>query len=74
MEEFQVPEDISDISALQVQTAGRMCASRNLPRSRDESSEALNDRLDAVGSQLDHGEPGALADQGNFDDMFCLVR
>lgn len=74
MEEFQVPEDISDPSALQVQTSGRFCASKDLPRTRDEGPEELNDRLDVVGSRLEHGEPDALSNQDNFDDIFCLVR
>lgn len=74
MEEFQVPEDVGNLSALQVEKAGRFCASRDLPRSSDESTEVLNDRLDAVDSRLAHGEADALSEQAIFDDMFSLAR
>lgn len=74
MEEFQVPEDMGNPSALQVEAAGRFCASKDLPSLRDESAESLNDRLDGVDSRLAHGEVDALSEQDNFDDMFSLVR
>lgn len=74
MEEFQVPEDVGDPSALQVVTPGRFCASEDLPSLRDERAEQLNDLLDGVGSRLVDGDADALSVQGNFDDMFSLVR
>ena len=74
MEEFQVPEDMGDPRALQVQTAGRFCASQDLPSLKDETSERLNDILDSVGSRLAHGEVDALSEQENFDDVYSLVR
>lgn len=74
MEEFQVPEDMGDPRALQVQTAGRFCASQDLPSLKDDTSERLNDILDSVGSRLAHGEVDALSEQENFDDVYSLVR
>ena len=74
MEEFQVPEDMGDPLALQVETPGRFCASPHLPSLRDETTERLNDILDSVGSRLADGDAAALSEQGNFDDMFSLVR
>lgn len=74
MEEFQVPEDMGDPRALQVQTAGRFCASQDLPSLKDETTERLNDILDSVGSRLAHGEVDALSEQDNFDDLYSLVR
>lgn len=74
MEEFQVPEDMGDPLALQVKTAGRFCASQNLPSLKDDSTERLNDIVDSVGSRLADGDADALSEQENFDDMFSLVR
>lgn len=74
MKDFQVPEDVGDLSALQVQNATRFCASNDLPSLRDDTPAALNDRLDTVGSRLADGEAHALSQQTNFDDMFCLAR
>lgn len=74
MEEFQVPEDMGDPLALQVQTAGRFCASQDLPSLKDESTERLDDILDSVGTRLAHGEVDALSGQENFDDVYSLVR
>lgn len=72
-----MPEDICDPSALQVESAGRFCASKDLPSLRDDSTESLNDRLDVLNSRLaDDGgvNAHALSEQENFDDMFSLVR
>lgn len=69
-----MPEDMGDPRALQVQTAGRFCASQDLPSLKDETSERLNDILDSVGSRLAHGEVDALSEQENFDDVYSLVR
>lgn len=75
MEEFQVPEDVGEPSALQVETAGRFCASQDLPSLKRESTERLNDIVDSVKSRLvDDGDVDALSEQENFDDMFTLVR
>eukprot|EP00903_Cladosiphon_okamuranus_P005553 g5529.t1 len=74
MEEFQVPEDMGDPRALEVQTAGRFCASQDLPSLKDETTERLNDILDSVGSRLAHGEVDTLSEQENFDDVYSLVR
>ena len=74
MEEFAVPEDIGDVSALQVAVTGRFCASEDLPSLREETCERLNDLLDGVGTRLKDGEADSLSEQGNFDDMFSLVR
>lgn len=69
-----MPEDMGDPRALQVQTAGRFCASQDLPSLKDETTERLNDILDSVGSRLAHGEVDALSEQENFDDVYSLVR
>lgn len=69
-----MPEDMGDLCALQVQTAGRFCASQDLPSLKDESTERLNDILDSVGSRLAHGEVDALSEQENFDAVYSLVR
>lgn len=69
-----MPEDMGDPLALQVQTAGRFCASQELPSLKDENTERLNDILDSVGSRLANGEVDALSEQENFDDMYSLVR
>ncbi len=69
-----MPEDMGDPLALQVKTAGRFCASQNLPSLRDDSTERLNDIVDSVGSRLADGDADALSEQENFDDMFSLVR
>ncbi|CAM9236529.1 unnamed protein product [Pylaiella littoralis] len=75
MEEFQVPEDVGELSALQVETAGRFCASQDLPSLRRETTEKLNDFVDSLKSRLvDDGDVDALSEQENFDDMFTLVR
>lgn len=74
MEEFQVPEDIGDPCALQIETAGRFCASKDLPSLRDEHAGELNDRLDGVGSCLANGVEDCLSQQDNFDEMFSFVR
>lgn len=74
MVEFQVPEDLGDIKALQTQDCGRFCISQNIPILRDESAEQLNDRLDDLSSRLGGGEPAVLSEQDNFDDIFAFVR
>lgn len=74
MEEFSVPEDVGDVSALQVSVAGRFCASQDLPSLRDETSARLNDLLDGVGTRLESGGADSLSEQSNFDDMFSLIR
>lgn len=74
MDEFQVPEDVGDPCALQVETAGRFCASKDLPSLRDEHAGELNDRLDGVGSCLANGFADCLSEQDNFDEMFSFVR
>lgn len=85
MEEFRVPEDFGDLSALQTPTQDRFCASPDLPDLRPLCDHGgvpqLNDRLDAVASRLgvDYGhgdveDVAALAVQENFDDMFAFVR
>lgn len=74
MEEFQVPEDVGDPSSLQVETAGRFCASKDLPSLRDEGASELNDRLDGVGSRLANNGTDCLSEQDNFDEMFSFVR
>ena len=74
MEEFKVPEDVGDVSALQVAVAGHFCATEDLPSLRDETSERLNDPLDGVGTRLEHDGADSLSEQSNFDDMFSIVR
>ncbi|CAM9483812.1 unnamed protein product [Scytosiphon promiscuus] len=74
MEEFRVPEDVMDPVALQVQTAGRFCASPDLPRLKNDTRERLNDICDVLGSRLADGDADALSQQDNFDDAFSLVR
>lgn len=75
MEEFQVPEDVAEPSALQVESAGRFCASQDLPSLKRETTTKLNDIVDSVKSRLvDDGDVDALSEQENFDDMFTLVR
>ena len=74
MEEFKVPEDVGDVSALQVAVAGHFCATEDLPSLRDETSERLNDLLDGVGTRLENDGADSLSEQSNFDDMFSIVR
>lgn len=74
MQEFQVPEDAGDPCSLQVETAGRFSASKDLPSLRDDHAGELNDRLDGVGSRLADGAADCLSEQENFDEMFSFVR
>lgn len=88
MEDFRVPEDFSNLSALQKKTNGRFCASADVPDLRPlcentNTHSDLNDRLDALASDLGVAdEPGfagadnvdSLAEQENFDNMFAFVR
>lgn len=88
MDDFRVPEDFSNLSALQKPTPGRFCASADVPDLRPlcdnkDTHSDLNDRLDMLASALgladERGGAGAdnvdsLAEQENFDNMFAFVR
>lgn len=69
-----MPEDLGNLSALQVETAGRFCASPGLPSLADETPDRLNDLLDSLCARLTEGDADALSQQENFDDLFSLVR
>ncbi|CBN77248.1 conserved unknown protein [Ectocarpus siliculosus] len=74
MEDFQMPEDLGNLSSLQVEKAGRFCASPDLPSLADETPDRLNDLLDSLRARLTEGDADALSEQENFDDLFSLVR
>lgn len=69
-----MPEDLGNLSTLQVETAGRFCASPDLPSLADETADRLNDLLDSLRARLTEGDADALSEQENFDDLFSLVR
>lgn len=69
-----MPEDISNLKSLQIQTSGRFCVSEDIPTLRDENEEQLDDRLDDLVPRLYAGNRALLAERDNSDEIFAFVR